>query len=122
MVKELCEGTEMRFGSARERGMKAMSNAKSYRWGLATLLIATAGAFSAGDGKTIPATVPEFASEQLTAAESSRDLLALHRLSDPSFFRCYLCRLEPAFLRSATLRTGNSPAECAEPAAGQRSL
>lgn len=102
--------------------MKTTTMAGNYRWGWAGLLLAAA-AFSAGEDKAVPPTAaPETELQQSSALDSSRELVTLHRLSDPSLFRCYLCRLEPAFTRRATVRTSISPADCDDPAVGQRRL
>lgn len=108
---------------ARTIGMQTTGIAGNYRWGWAGLLLAAAAAFSAGGEKAMsPVAAPEPALQQTSALESSRELLALHRLSDPSLFRCYLCRLEPALVRSANVRVNNVPAECEDRAATQRQL
>ena len=51
-------------------------------------------------------------------SQSNLDLLALHRLADPSPFRCSLCRFAPDLERAQTLRVSDTPIDCEAVPAG----
>ena len=88
--------------------METTSAAGSARRGLAGLILVSAAALTGMHETTAS---PQSAPGHAALLESSRDLIALHRLADPSPFRCNLCRLAPALNGPAAVRIGN-PQNC----------
>ncbi len=100
--------------------MNTSNLVRKYRWGWAGLILAAAAGLSSG-GQPLPPPQHERGPEQAGALDMSRELLALHRLSDPSFFRCYLCRLELP-ITPANTRISDSLTGCEAHAVGWRQL
>ncbi len=85
------------------------------------MVCVTAAAFSNNGGLATRTVQAETPVQQASVLEHSRELVAVHRLSDPSFFRCYLCRLAPE-LPSTTLLISTTPGDCEQTANGQQRL